>query len=206
MHASFCLAFAGFLRIGEFTYSQSDLNTEFDRWHITRGSVTLHKDHMELSLPSSKTDPFRRGVLLTIAAADDDACPVRSLRHLFERFPTNSPSAPLFFTSSTQCFTRELVTDTLRAQLRRLGIDGHYLGHSFRRGAATSARMAGLSEEEIMLLGRWKSDLWRLYVKTHPAYIIAVSRRHQRCLPSAALATASPGAPPGAFGSCVGSA
>ena len=101
VHASFCLAFAGFLRIGEFTYSQSDLNTEFDRWHITRGSVTLHKDHMELSLPSSKTDPFRRGVLLTIAAADDDACPVRSLRHLFERFPTNSPSAPLFFTSST---------------------------------------------------------------------------------------------------------
>jgi integrase len=181
LHASFCLAFAGFLRIGEFTYSQTDLtDPEFDRWHITRGSVTLHKDHMELSLPSSKTDPFRRGVLLTIAAADDDACPVRSLRRLLERYPTSSLSAPLFFTSPTQCFTRDFVIDTLREQLRKLGIDGHYSGHSFRRGAATWARIAGLSEE-IMLLGRWKSDSWRLYVKTHPAHIAAVSRRHQRC-------------------------
>ena len=207
LHAAFCLAFAGFLRIGEFTYSKNDLSDpEFDRWHITRGSVTLHKDHMELSLPSSKTDPFRRGILLTIAAADDDACPVRSLRHLLERFPTDSLSAPLFFTSSREYFTRQFVIDTLRALLARLGIDGHFSGHSFRRGAATWARIAGLSEEEIMLLGRWKSDSWRLYVKTHPSYIIAVSRRHQRRLPSASLATASPGAPLGALGSGLGSA
>ena len=102
LHAAFCLAFAGFLRIREFTYSLSDLaDPEFDRWHVTRGSVTLHKDHMELSLPSSKTDPFRRGILLMIAAADDEACPVRSLRRLFERYLTDSLSAPLFFTSST---------------------------------------------------------------------------------------------------------
>jgi hypothetical protein len=80
-HASFCLVFAGFLRIGGFTYPRNDLkDPEFDRWHITRGSVTLHKDQMELSVPFSKTSPIRRDVLLTIAAADGDAYPVRCPR------------------------------------------------------------------------------------------------------------------------------
>ena len=40
-HNAFYLAFTSFLRISEFTYSQSDLNVEFDRWYITRGSMTL---------------------------------------------------------------------------------------------------------------------------------------------------------------------
>jgi hypothetical protein len=85
IRAAFCLTSAGFPRIGEFTHSQSDLNyPQFDRLHV---SVMLHRDHIELSLPSSKLDPFRRGILLTIVAADDDACPVRPLRRLFERYP-----------------------------------------------------------------------------------------------------------------------
>src|SRR5271154_2497859 len=111
IHAAFSLAFAGFLRIGKFTSSQSDLNNpEFDRWHIAR--VTLHKDHMELSLPSSKTGPFRCGILLTIAAADDDSCQVRSLRRLFERYPTPPP----ILSSSAQYFTHQFVRDTIRSK------------------------------------------------------------------------------------------
>jgi hypothetical protein len=118
---------------------------------ISLVALTLHKDHMELSLPSSETDPFRCGILLTMAAADDDIYLVRSLRHLLTRYPTDSLSVPLFFTSSTQYFIRQFVIDTLRTQLRKLG---------------------------------------------HPAYIIAVSRRHQRC-PGEAVARG----PFGAFGS-----
>jgi integrase len=196
MHAAFSLAFAGFLRVGEFTYTAVEAaDPEFSQWHLTRNSTALHKDHMELLLPSSKTDPFRRGVSLTIAAAHDEACPVRSIRRLFERFPTDTPHAPLFFTSATQFFTRQLVVDTLRKALEGLGIAGHYSGHSFRRGAATSAREAGLSEEDIMLLGRWKSDSWRLYVTTHPEYVAALSRRLQRGSPSARLSDSPPGSP-----------
>ena len=33
-----------------------------------------------------------------------------------------------------------------------------FSGHSFRRGAATSALAAGISRSDIMLMGRWKSD------------------------------------------------
>ena len=177
LHASFCLAFAGFLRIGEFTYTDQDrTKADFSRWFLTRRSVRLFDDRLELTLPASKTDPFRRGITLNIAASGDDACPVAALRHLF-RWKA-SPDSPLFETPGG--FTRDLVVGQLRQILALLGVRGHYSGHSFRRGAATSAREAGLSDEEIQLLGRWKSDSYRLYIVTHPERILAASRRHQR--------------------------
>lgn len=177
LHAAFCLAFAAFLRIGEFTYSDQDRQQlDFGRWHATRSSIVLEQDKLQLSLPASKTDPFRQGVTLTIAAAGDEACPVASLRYLLERFPS-LPSAPLFETALG--FNRQLVIEALRSTLLNLGHTGNYSGHSFRRGAATSARRAGLTEQEIQLLGRWRSDAYKLYIQAHPSYILNASRRQQ---------------------------
>lgn len=179
VYASFCLAFGAFLRIGEFTYTWKDRQAEdFGQWFLTRRSVRLHKDHLELTLPASKTDPFRHGITLTVAATDDDACPVRALKHLYQRWP-DAPDAPLFEAENGK-FSRDMVTDVLRLTLILVGVQGHYSGHSFRRGAATSARKAGLSDEEIQLLGRWKSECYRLYITTHPSRILAASRRHQQ--------------------------
>lgn len=178
LRAAFCLAFAAFLRVGEFTYSARDLQAEdFSDWFLTRRSVRLYEDHLELTLPASKTDPFRRGITLTVAATNDEACAIRALKHLYRRWPA-SASSPLFQIEGP--FTRDVVTSNLRQVLTSMGIQGHYSGHSFRRGAATSARMAGLSSEEIQMLGRWKSDSYRLYIVTHPAHILATSRRQQR--------------------------
>lgn len=182
LYASFCLAFGAFLRIGEFTYSLRDRQDEdFCQWFLTRRSVRFHEDHLELTLPASKTDPFRQGITLTIAATGDDACPVQALRHLFQEWPAPL-DAPLFKAEDGE-FTRDTVTNVLRLTITLAGIQGHYSGHSFRRGAATSAREAGLSNEEIQLLGRWKSECYRLYIVTHPSRILAASRRHQQ-LPS----------------------
>lgn len=177
MYASFCLAFAAFLRIGEFTYSARDLkDDEFDKWFLTRRSVRLFNDRLELTLPASKTDPYRKGVTLTVASTDDNACAVKALRHLIHTWPKPLTS-PLFQDNGQ--FTRDLVIDTLRLVLKTVHLDGHYSGISFRRGAATSAKDAGLSDQEIQMLGRWKSDSYRLYITTPPSRILAVSRRHQ---------------------------
>ena len=179
LHAVFCLAFAGFLRIGEFTWSQEDYaQSDFVNWFLTRRSVELHEDYAFLKLSASKTDPFRRGVTLTVAATGDQACAVSSLRRLLSQYPA-PPTAPLFHTASGITFTRRLVTDVLRQSLTSLGHTGHYSGHSFRRGAATSARNAGLTDEEIMILGRWKSDSYRLYIDIDPNRILNASLRHQ---------------------------
>ena len=176
LYAAFCLAFAGFLRMGEFTWARGELNPDFRNWHITWGSVQLSDDRLQLSLPASKTDPFRQGVTLTIAATGDEACAVAALIHLFARFPAPLNS-PLFDTRHG--FSRQLVTDSLRGILRELGFTGNYSGHSFHRGTATSAREAGLSDSEIQLLGRWKSDAYKLYIQANPAIIWIVSKRHQ---------------------------
>lgn len=179
LYASFCLAFAAFLRIGEFTYSARDLmDIDFPKWFLTRRSVKLYDDHLELTLPASKTDPFRQGITLTVAATGDEACAIRALHHLF-MWPARS-SAPLFQLERSTSFTREFVTATLRESLAFHGIHGHYSGHSFRRGAATWAKRVGLSSDDIQLLGRWKSDCYRLYITTHPQHILAASRRHQQ--------------------------
>ena len=149
MYAAFCLAFAAFLRVGQFTYSARDLeDLDFAEWFLTRRSVRLYEDHLELTLPASKNNPFT----LTIAASDDAACPVQALRHLF-RWGSSSDS-PLFQLDGA--FTRETVTSQLRKILTLLGVEGHYSGHSYRRGAATSSREAGLTNEEIQLLGHCK--------------------------------------------------
>lgn len=183
LHATFCLAFAAFLRCWEFTYTARGRQTDdFHTWHLTRRSIAFQDDHITLSLPSSKTDPFRRGVTLTIAKVDDTACAVASLRHLYKYFPESS-SAPLF-TTSTGSFTRDYVSSRLRSGLAQLGYTGNYSGHSFRRGAAKSAREAGLTDAEIQLLGRWKSDAYLLYIQAHPAYILNTSRRFQQLSPN----------------------
>ena len=41
LYVAFCLAFAAFLRIGEFTWSNSDWQSDrgFKQWHITRNLV-----------------------------------------------------------------------------------------------------------------------------------------------------------------------
>ena len=60
MYTAFCLAFVGFLRVGEFIYTAHNLKeVEFPKWFLTRRSVRFYDDYIELTLPASKTDPFR---------------------------------------------------------------------------------------------------------------------------------------------------
>ena len=139
--------------------------------------LPLSEDRLFLVILSCKTDPFRRGVTLTISAASDEACAIKSLNNLSTRFP--KANYQLLFSNHVGTFSRNYVTRKLQEGIRILGYKGNYTGHSFRRGAATSARLAGLLEEEIQLLGRWKSNCYRLYVETHPDWIHNASRRHQ---------------------------
>ena len=41
----------------------------------------------------------------------------------------------------------------------------HYSSHNFRIGAATAAALAGMPDHAIQLLGRWKSDTFKRYIR-----------------------------------------
>ncbi len=147
LHAAFCLAFAAFLRVD-------------DLLSLLRSSITFSPNAQSLTviLPRSKTDQFGTTTPIFISAASDPViCPVRSLRRLFTRYP--SPSTSPLFSHSLGPFTQRWFVSQLRSCLLRLGLNPlHFAGHSFRRGAATTALHAGLSRADIMRLGRWKSD------------------------------------------------
>jgi len=186
IRAAFTLAFAGFLRVGEFTYKEADreLGPSFSKWYLTKGSIRLHHSgaFMELNLPSSKTDPFRKGIKLTIAACHDSGCPVRAMK-AFLAIDTHRPKhAPLFCHGqlAQQAFTREHVVQKLQELAITAGLGrGSWSGHSFRRGAATWAAEIGITENEIQTLGRWRSDAYKAYIEYTRKEQLSLSKRFQ---------------------------
>ena len=120
--------------------------------HLTRDSVRFlpsfdNATHVQLTLPASKTDPFRKGVTILLSAAPGQiTCPVAALKHLFTVNPQPATS-PLFADASGSALTRDRFITTLKLRLAGLGFDSSkYSGHSFRRGAATSSHSCYLKE------------------------------------------------------------
>ncbi|KAJ7305511.1 hypothetical protein DFH08DRAFT_976253 [Mycena albidolilacea] len=78
--------------------------------------------------------------------------------------PSTPPFAPLFITSTGAPLTCSFALRALDECLQKAGYNStEFFGHSFHRSAAFAAAEAGYSPEQIKLLGRWKSDAWKLY-------------------------------------------
>ena len=176
-HASFCLMFANFLHMNEFTWSQLNKTFDFKQWHLIKSSIIFQNDFLQLILSSFKIDSFKREMTLIIAVVDDEACVKNSFVNLFSKF---SAFLLMFLFDSEYSYTRIHVIEILRRTLVTLSIKDCYLNHFFHRDAAISARQAKLSKNEIQLLERWKFDSYCLYIEAHSSYILNVSRRHQR--------------------------
>jgi hypothetical protein len=164
IYAAFCTAFAAFLRCGEFTWDSWKADSHL--FYLSRSSVQFHENSVTLALPSSKTDPYRQGTWIPLARSSDIACPVTALSLLFTRYPSRSPSDPLF-SRTLGTFNQSWVISRLHSTLLAAGIDPtSFSGHSFRRGAANTAAAAGIPTAGIMELGRWKSDAVNRYFST----------------------------------------
>lgn len=179
LRTAFALAFACFLRMGEFTF---DLNTFDPGKHLTRDSVSLcptgsHGCYSTLLLRHSKTDTFEEGVKVVIPVGPVDVCPVALLRQWLSVSPLRKGKDPLF-TLPGGSFKREDVISALRVALRETGFAaGEYSGHSFRRGAATWCASIGMPEKDIQVLGRWSSWAVRKYMDLSPQAINAIAAR-----------------------------
>jgi hypothetical protein len=115
LYAAFCVAFSGFLRLGEFTYSATKMAAyDFKRWHITTTSVQISQDVASLTLEALKTDQFRTSVTIYPPATDDEACPRAALLNLMKFQQLN---APLLQRLQSRPFTQEYVIDTLHSLL-----------------------------------------------------------------------------------------
>lgn len=182
MKAMMTLTFAGFLRCGEFTLAK---NTQFNlAVNLTCGSVKFipdcdHADCIILTLPTSKTDPFCKGISVVIAAAPATiTCLVVVLHKILKAIP-GTPTSPLFEGLEIgSMLTHDLFITCLKALLSAHGFDSSkYLGHSFRHGAVSSAAAAGYADFEIQLLRCWHSNTYKLYIDVpqDPSQILHLS-------------------------------
>jgi hypothetical protein len=136
---------------------------------VLRSDVTICADSFVLQVRHTKTVQFGERVLviLYVACADLDLCPVRSLLLHLTLSPLD-PKNPLFnyvLGGRVFGFTHSSFVDKLRSIIRSLGSDStRYSGHSFRRGGCTLCFQAGLSIIEIKRRGDWRSNVFERYI------------------------------------------
>lgn len=169
--AAFLLAFFGFLRVSEFTCVSKNSASSHA---LEIGDISVvQEDTLKLRvvLRHSKTDQRGRATILTIDSnVNEFLCPVRAVLHFVNIRP---PGQGLFFRHfGGEPLTAKQFTCKLREGLRIAGFPPfRFSAHSFRIGAATSAAVAGMSDEKIKCMGRWQSNAFKLYVR--PDHLIS---------------------------------
>ena len=82
-----------------------------------------------------------------------------------------SNSGPLFCRADGSAVKTEVFTQQLKGALAFCDLDcSSYKSHSFRIGAASLAAENGMSDAQIRGLGRWKSDAFKLYIRSPTAW------------------------------------
>jgi hypothetical protein len=182
-NAAAATAFAGFLRLGEITYTKAQKDSPaFTATKCTRNDITLANDHMTLRLKRSKTDANHQGVSITIAASGQAGCAVQAMKHLFEKDPQPG-NAPLF-RFERSAFTSHAVRKEIKNRITALSLHSKlYNGHSFRKGAAQHARDNGFTDGQIQQLGRWSSRAFELYCSSSSSDLFRLSLNFQRGTP-----------------------
>ena len=88
------------------------------------------------------------------------------------------PASPLFLFGDATWLTKFTFVKQTKHLLQLAGFDPEgYSGHSFRAGSATSAALAGFSDWEIQLLGRWSSSAYHRYIRASPSLVASFSQR-----------------------------
>jgi hypothetical protein len=185
MRAAMWLGTCGLLRGGEFltkstttnvlqlrhlTFYDAD-NSEVDPISDTR----ISPKYMSIRLEQSKTDPFREGVTVFVSNERAIGYMLQYLRHR----GAGLRRMPLFVDPSTgQALTAAALvkfTQGLMTQAKIPNAD-RFLGHSFRKGGATSLHEAGQPDSLIKTMGRWASFAFATYIHTPLLMLLEAGR------------------------------
>ena len=157
LRALYLTLFHGFLRIGEATSktsSSSPIQYKDLTFSSSEAVIILHQ------FKHSK-EPHRVGLS---SALEEELCPVRTLQQFC--VIRGSHPGPLFASPGGCLYTCGSARDDLRSVLSFCGLDtARYKSHSFRIGAASDAALRGFSDAQIRLMGRWRSDAFRQYIR-----------------------------------------
>ena len=160
MWAIFVTAFLSFLRKSHFTVNEQGESEHL----ILQKHVKLLNDRVELVIVSTKTSLETMTIPL-LKNENKLFCPVRAIELMRRRNPEQGADAPAFIVEGEAVKYADLLNE-IKHRVRIVGLDPtKYSSHSFRRGGATTAAQAGLTENEIKNLGGWKSECFRQYIQ-----------------------------------------
>ena len=184
IRAALSLALQGLLRGAEFT-----VDGIFDAaLDLTRADVaSLSAERLVLMMRPCKNMHHLRGktVPLIIGAGGEFIDAVAEMRNLFKIDPVDKMSAsttPLFRLGREPRSRRPLTTRSVRDWTRVLAVTAgenpeQFGAHSYRIGGATALFAAGADPVVIRTMGRWSSDIYRLYVRACFSETIKWSRK-----------------------------
>ena len=114
---------------------------------------------LSIRIESSKTDPFKSGVHIHLTELDSQLCPVDALRKYLS--VRGLGRGPFFVFSDGSFLTRAQRSSLIKLCFPQVSL----VTHSFCIGGATAAARAGLPDSLIQLLGRWKSNTFKKYIR-----------------------------------------
>ena len=155
--AMISIAFFAFLRVDELL-------------HIRVKDVLMDSDHLQITLPMSKTDQLRQGSTVVVAKTGGPGCPVALLllyltmsnikisklskQFLFSRIIFKKGVLQLFEPFKALSYSN--IRDVVKKKAGQIGLKSElYSTHSMRAGGATAAAESGVSERIMQKHGRW---------------------------------------------------
>ena len=175
--AACCSAYFGLLRVSEFTTLSPDHTNPYRDLLLSDIALDSHTSPqmVRLTIKQSKTDQFRQGTYVYLGKTDHRICPVMALvQYLAKR---GDKPGPLFMLPNNKSLTRKTFCAALSKAFQELEMNPRtYNTHSFRIGAATSAKQAGISDSLLKTLGRWRSNAYQKYVRPSPQDLAKLSK------------------------------
>lgn len=155
--AASTLAFFGLLRVSEYT---CPLISSFDETtNLLVSDVKFTPKAMLVFIKASKNDPFRVGCHLTIGSTSNFLCPRSAMLAFIGHRGLHT--GPLFTHKDGTYLTRARLATFLNSIFNSELINTH----SFRIGGATALSLAGYTDAQIQIIGRWRSNSFTRYLR-----------------------------------------
>ncbi len=161
--AAFLLAYFGLFRVSELVCTSRTVIGSA----LKAGDIAFDREcgSLSVSLKTYKTKQYGSPTVIKLAKEKDSTqCPVQSM-HDFDRIrPANH--GPFFCHADCSAVSRSQFSAVLAKCVGASQFRGHMVrSHSFRIGRASQLAAAGVSEDVIMKLGRWRSRAYKTYIR-----------------------------------------
>ena len=160
-HSLYSLAYFGLFRVGELVFTDHRQSG----YPLTLGDINLTPQSLTVRIRISKTNQSGRPVIITIPSESNRSiCPVLAMQNYLSF--RGSFSGNLFCHANRLPVTRYQFGAILSKAISQIGLSSKfYKSHSFRIGRAMSLAISGVPSDQIMKLGRWKSNAFSSYIR-----------------------------------------